>query len=413
MTQNDIYVLRQLAEKYMLYASLSVQKEKINLWEKLNRFEMERPLILFDQLPWHELDVDGFLVNQVENHYWRAVETDLRQKIYKWEHLPADMVLNPYITLPRPIAYSGYGVAVQADILQIGEASNASSRHYTNQFHEMEDIEKIRTPKTVLDKKADAIIRQQASMIFDGIADYKLTGMTLHLGFWDFISEWMGVEQIYIEIIDRPELLHGIMEKLTVCTIEQIEQMNRDGLFDVYTNICHCSHTFEDDFPPKITEFDNPSSKDVWAFGLAQLFTSVSPEVTKEFEVDYMKRIFPYFGRIYYGCCDRLDDRLEYILTLPNVRKISCSPWSNRDVFAEKLPRNYIMSSKPNPSFFASETFEIDLIKQDLTKTFDAAKRNNTNLELIFKDISTVNYQPQRLWETAKTAVEAACEYFS
>jgi len=411
MTKNDIHVLRQLAEKYMGYAGLPAQKEKIKLWKKLNRFEMERPLVLFDQLPWHELDVDDSLTNQVEDPYWRAVETELRQRIYKWEHMPADMALDPYITLPRPIAYSGYGIEAQVDIIQTGGAANALSQRFANQFHGMEDIERIQTPKAILDQSAENVIRQQAHMIFDGIADFKLAGMTLCLGFWDLIAQWMSVEQVYIDLMDRPELLHGIMEKLTVCTIQLIQQMSNDGLFDCYSNSCHCSHTYEDGFPPEGASLGSPSSEDVWAFGLAQLFTSVSPRVTKEFEVDYMKRIFPYFGRIYYGCCDRLDDRLEYILELPNVRKISCSPWSDRDIFAEKLPQHCVMSSKPNPAFFAAEAFEIDVIKQDIAKTFQAAKRNNTSLELIFKDISTVKGQPQRLWDTAKAVVEMACDY--
>ena len=411
MTKNDIYVLKQLAEKYMGYAGLPVQKEKIKLWEKLNRFEMERPLILFDQLPWHELDADGSLRNQAEDPYWRAVETELRQQIYKWEHMPGDMVLNPYITLPRPIAYSGYGVKAQVDTIQTGKAANALSQRFTNLFHGMEDIERIQTPKAVLDQSREDVIRGQAHVIFDGIADFRLAGMTLCLGFWDLIAQWMSVEQVYIDLMDRPELLHGMMEKLTVCTIQLIQQMSKDGLFDCYSNSCHCSHTYEGGFPPEGADLGRPSSEDAWAFGLAQLFTSVSPRVTKEFEVDYMKRIFPYFGRIYYGCCDRLDDRLAYILELPNVRKISCSPWSDRDIFAERLPRHYVMSNKPNPAFFAAEAFDIDVIKQDIAKTLQAAKRNNTNLELIFKDISTVKGRPQRLWDTAKAVVEMACDY--
>ena len=70
-------------------------------------------------------------------------------------------------------------------------------------------------------------------------------------------------------------------------------------------------------------------------FGMAQLFTSVSPQITEEFEVNYMQRIFPHFGAIYYGCCDRLDDRLDKICRMPNIlrertfRKYSSTPRSS------------------------------------------------------------------------------------
>ena len=408
MQQNDIDVLKQLAARYMEYASLPIQKEKISLWKSLNSFNMARPLILFDQLPWHELDVDGFLVNKVEDPYWRNVETDLRQQIYKWEHMPADMVLNPYVTLLRPIDFTGYGVEKQENVLQTDAENCVLSHQYTNQFEEMEDIQKIKTPRAILNRDAEQQIRQQADMIFNGIIDYKMNGIMPHFGFWDKISEWMGVDQVYIKLMDDPDLLHGIMEKMTLGTIEMIKQMNEDGLFDVYSNICHCSQTFEEDFPSKDADLNHPTSRDSWAIGLAQPFTAVSPDITGEFEIPYMKRLFPYLGRIYYGCCDRLDDRLELILELPNVRKISCSPWSNMDIFAQKLPHNYVMSNKPNPALFATDNFEVDSVQQHMAKTFSTAKNNKVNLELIFKDVSTVRYQPQRLWDTAKLAVEMA-----
>ena len=38
-------------------------------------------------------------------------------------------------------------------------------------------------------------------------------------------------------------------------------------------------------------------------------------------------------------------------------------------------------------------------------------KRGGCHVELIMKDISTVRYQPQRLWEWAEIAMETALEY--
>src|SRR5699024_1511157 len=51
-------------------------------------------------LPWHEMDVDGSLVCTILHPYWHTVEQDLRRKIYQYRHMPADMVLPPYLCLP-------------------------------------------------------------------------------------------------------------------------------------------------------------------------------------------------------------------------------------------------------------------------------------------------------------------------
>ena len=404
LCKGDINILRSLATEYAAIAALPVHAEKKRLWLKLNTISMERPMLLIDQIPWNEMDVDGFLELRVSDGYWRRVEQEMRRTIYKWRYMPADMVVDPYICLPRPINNTGWGISNKLDgyIIQ-EEGATASSSHYVNQFEEMEDIEKIRMPVITLDEAREAEIIAEADEIFGGIIEYRMTGNTLHLGVWDSIAQWMGVENCYIELMDRPELIHGIMEKLTQGLISMIDQMNRLQLFDINSNMCHCSQTYLPDMPK---DGDLALSGNAWAFGLAQLFTAVSPEITAEFEVPYMKRVFPYFGAIYYGCCDRLDDRMDAIEKLPKIRKLSCSPWSHREPFAEKMPAYCVMSNKPNPAYLANGTLNEDVIRGDIRRTIDAARSYGRSLELILKDISTVNHNPACLWRWQQIAME-------
>ena len=404
LTHADIDILKSLAREYAEIAALPVQSEKKRLWLKLNTINMERPMLLIDQIPWNEMDVDGSLNCVVGDEYWRQVERELRRTIYKWRHMPADMVVDPYVCLPRPISNSGWGISIAKDGYIIQEAdATASSSHYINQFEEMEDVEKIKMPVITLDEAREQEIIQQAHQIFDGTIDFRMTGNVLHLGVWDTISQWMGVENCYIELMDRPELIHGIMEKLTQGLISMIEQMNRLQLFDINSHMCHCSQTYLPDMPK---DGDLALSGNAWAFGLAQLFTAVSPEITAEFELPYMKRVFPYFGAIYYGCCDRLDDRMDVIEKLPKIRKLSCSPWSHREPFAEKMPAYCVMSNKPNPAYLATGELNEDAIRKDVRRTIAAARAHNRSLELILKDISTVNHNPACLWRWQDIVME-------
>jgi hypothetical protein len=121
-----------------------------------------------------------------------------------------------------------------------------------------------------------------------------------------------------------------------------------------------------------------------------------------------MKRVFPYFKNIYYGCCDRLDDRMEYVSALPNVRKMSCSPWSHREAFAEKLPVSIIMSNKPNPAFLAGDGFDEDAVRADIRYTVETARKYGKTLEMILKDVSTVRYDVSRLKRFCAIAMEEA-----
>ena len=401
----DRETLRALAERYMSYALSDKNNENRRLWRSLNDGTMLKPMVAIDQMPWNELDVDGFLFCTVEDPYYRRIEWNLRSEIYKWERLPVDMVLNPYILLPRPVSNTGYGLRPQYE-LPDNSANKFVSKRYVNQFKEPEDVDKIKTPVIMLDRETESRIISEAKEIFGGIAPVKMQGIILHLGFWDWIAQWMGVENCYIELMDRPEMMHAIMEKLTVATLSVIDQINALGLYDVNCNMCHCSYTFSSGLPPTDCDTDNPTSRDGWGFGMAQLFTSVSPQITEEFEVRYMQRIFPRFGAIYYGCCDRLDDRLDKICKMPNIRKISCSPWSDRENFAANLPQKYVMSNKPSPALLAQTSFDESAVREDLRRTIEAAKKHGLRLEMLLKDISTVKNEPQRLWRWAEIAKE-------
>lgn len=406
LNQHDIDILRPLLQKYAEIASLPIQSAKRELWRDNNEHRSARPMVLIDQVCWNEINTDGSLDAQCEDPYWRGVEEGLRTKLYSWEHMPVDMVFNPYVSLPKPIHDNGWGLEVEMDIRALDQTASVLSQHYHNVLQDEEDIDRIQMPEIWMDMDKYRQIREEADVLFEGIIPYHMQGNCLHLGLWDAISSRMGVENIYMDLIDRPEFLHAVMERMTQCTLRRIEKMNELGAYDVTSNLTHCSHTFSDDLPGKNCDPEFGTTENGWAFGMAQLFTSVSPDVTDEFEVAYMNRIFTHFGAIYYGCCERLDDRMDVLAKLKNVRKISCSPWSDRDHFAEVMPAQCIMSAKPNPVFLATDAFDEEAVRKDLRATIDAARRNNRNLEFLLKDISTIRYDPQRLWRWGEIAME-------
>jgi hypothetical protein len=74
------------------------------------------------------------------------------------------------------------------------------------------------------------------------------------------------------------------------------------------------------------------------------------------------------------------------------------------------LGRDYVLSNKPNPAFLAWDNFDDDAVGNDLRQTKDLARQYGCPLELIFKDISTVHYDPSRLTKIANIAMKIACD---
>jgi hypothetical protein len=75
---------------------------------------------------------------------------------------------------------------------------------------------------------------------------------------------------------------------------------------------------------------------------MAQILTAVSPAMFKEFEVDYAKRWCDRFGLVYFGCCEALDTKMEYVRMVPNVRKVSITQLADVERGAAEIGRDYV-----------------------------------------------------------------------
>jgi hypothetical protein len=121
-----------------------------------------------------------------------------------------------------------------------------------------------------------------------------------------------------------------------------------------------------------------------------------------EFAIEHDLRWLKRFGLTYYGCCEPLDAKAEILSRIPNLRKVSASGWVDVERAVKNLGDKYVLSRKPSPAVFVS--WEAAEAKRQLTVFKEAAK--GCNVEFIMKDISTVNYHPQLLWEWADIAMK-------
>ena len=76
----------------------------------------------------------------------------------------------------------------------------------------------------------------------------------------------------------------------------------------------------------------------------------------------------------------------------------------------EKIGAQYVMSRKPSPAILAEDAWHPERARQELV-AFMEATGGKCHVELIMKDISTVRYQPERLWQWATIASEVAEEW--
>ncbi|NLN46413.1 MAG: hypothetical protein GX153_07595 [Clostridiaceae bacterium] len=411
MNQNDIRIIRELASRVADLAGLSVQAEKRDMWKRLNALRPVRPMVLIDEIPWHEMDVDGFLKSQCEDPFLRRIEGGLRRTLYRWDHLRCDMVVEPYIEVPRAIDSTGFGIEKNEDTAVTDQNNWIVGHHYKPQIETEEDLEKLIVPTLSEDKTANERREAMAREALGGILDVRMTGMYVYSTLWDTLVEWITPEEVLVGVAERPEFLEAAMDKYVTVFEAMIDQAEQKNLLDDTLTVSHCSYsyTYEDEFP-RHKPGEHVSALNCWTDATAQLFGSISAADHDRLEFQYIKRICARFGRVYYGCCEPLHDRMHLVRKLPNVRKVSCSPWCNIDIAAENIHGDFVAVNKPNPAWVAQETFDTGLIGADLRRTRDACARNKTPLEYILKDISTVKYKPQRIWDWADIAMKTVLD---
>ena len=403
---NDKIIIRELAKQYAEAAALPVMAERKHLWKQLNGLKPARPMIAIDQVCWCEMEVDDELTLRCENDECRAYEESLRKALYQHKHMPVDQVIEPFIPVAKAITGLGFGIDSREETLASDEKNDVLSRRFENQFTCMVDIEKITMPVIGHDTAETARREAVATELFDGILDIRLMGAEPWITIWDPISMWMGVENALFAFADEPELMHALAGRMIAVYESTINQLEGQELLRPPQSLIHCTGAWTDELPATGYDPDKVRLKDLWGCGLAQMMGACSPAMFEEFELEYCLPLFKRFGLLYYGCCDSLDGKLDLVKKIPNVRKISASPWSTQESFAEQIGSGYVFSRKPNPALLATHDFDAALVRADLMQTKAICEKNDSPLEFILKDISTVRYQPERLWEWARIAAE-------
>jgi hypothetical protein len=103
-----------------------------------------------------------------------------------------------------------------------------------------------------------------------------------------------------------------------------------------------------------------------------------------------------------------LDKRWHIVKEIPNLRRVSVSPWADIGNMAEKLGDQYIFSMKPRPSDLAMADFDEERIRAELRDALH--KTRECRVEVIMKDNHTIRNDPQRVvrWvEIARQESEA------
>lgn len=403
---HDRNTLRILAESYAQAASDETHAHKASLWKQLNGLNAQRPMVWINEICWGEIEaIDDELRCRCEDPTLRGVEAELRRTLYQWNHLRCDMTLEPCFFVTKAYAETGYGIA--EDSLHSGADRGAAE--YRSVIRSLKDVETIQNP-TVTPRHEQT--QRQVELLKDVVGDIlpvEVRGIVSSQprAMWDVLICFYGIDELMLDMIDNPELVHAAADRMTSAILNRHEQYEQFGLLELNNRgnrVGTGALGWTDELPADDFDGEHVRMIDCWGGQMAQIFSGVSPAMHEEFALQYELRILEKFGLNYYGCCEPLDRKLDLMKQIPRLRKVSMSPYVNWQAAAEGVGRQYVFSAKPNPAVLATESWHPEQARADLRKILEATR--GCHVEIIMKDIHTLRNEPHRLWEWAEIAME-------
>ncbi|MFL7868772.1 MAG: hypothetical protein AB8I58_08090 [Anaerolineales bacterium] len=398
-TTQDRKILRDLARQVAEIADDPVMEERRQLWSEHNSLRSSRPMMLvFPEGSWIELIPQNSL--QCQSEWARAAEMRLRQMIYTYDHFQDDTVVEKEWQASEWwqqdfFRDTGWGIEIERQ--QASDQRGAFA--FKPVIRERADLKKLRYPEVVYDQAAHERAVEGMHDLFGDILEVKKTGIK-HVSFHMMMicTGWLGLENILFDMIDRPEFVHEVMRFLESGYhnwLDQLEEMNLLSLNNDNTYQSTGGNGYTTELPAPDFDPQQVRTIDMWGSSESQEFQVVSPKMHAEFALQYEKRLLARFGLNGYGCCEDLSKKLDEVFTIPNLRRISISPFADVDVCAPKLKGDYIFSWKPHPAHLVGE-FNQELIRDDLRHTVELAHQHGNVLEIILKDTHTCEHHPER-----------------
>ncbi len=394
----DRTALRTLAAQVAELAALPEMTIRRKKWVEHNSLRSTEPVMFISpEGAWEEMILPSDL--HCEGDEARSIEWELRHRLYVYTHFQDDSVIEAEWIVNAPLRDTGWGLE------PVKEASTEQRGAFRIRpiLNNRDDLQKLRLPDLIYDRAAHEDRASQMHDLFGDLLTIKPRGVSsvsYHL--WSQYIYLRGENRYMEDFMDAPDFVHEVMRLFETGHHRLLQQMMNLNLLSLNNdNTYHSSggNGYTDQLPAPGFDPAHVRPCDMWASAESQELAGVSPKMHREFALEYEKRLLAPFGLNGYGCCEDLSRKIKDVLTLPNLRRISISPFADVDRSAIALAGQAIYSWKPQPAHLVGE-FNADLIRAYIRHTVEVCRENGCFLEIILKDTHTCEHHPERfdLW---------------
>lgn len=377
--------LRDLAKHQLELAESPENRERERAWYAHNALEGDRPMVVFEEGTCRQ----EFYTPRCEDPEDRLLESQMLQTIRAHELVGDDKVIPNYVKIPVKIDAKLFGLERSRTV-----AAEGLGFHDEPVLEDLdEDLEKLSPTEFSFDEAAARRLEERAHELF---GDVLPTRRVNELNQWHFtltqhVVNLMGMENMCYAMYDTPESFHGLMKFLVEDFRRLLRWEEKNGLlFANAGNDYMGSGSFC--FNRELAQEGAVVSTQTWGHLNSQETVAISPDMYGEFIFPYYAEAAREFGLLYYGCCEPVHPIWDdYISKLPNLRKVSISPWCDEEIMSQRLTGSKVIySRKPSPNFLGvTPAFDEEAFTAYIKNTVELTRGCHT--EFIFRDVYTLH----------------------
>lgn len=354
----DKEILKPLIDRTLDLAQRQKEQFKKELWAKFNGLEPVEKIpvcVTFELIPdsqWNLMFGANHL--RCNSELARQIEFDLKKRTWAAHNIPDDHVLWPVVFVPAVQATPhSWGVPIEWH----SSTDPEGAKEIIAPFAESVDLSKLQQPRTQIDAQATSARVEEAADLLSRRLPVQVRYPRMNDAPFDIAVEMRGLEKTMLDVSDHPERLHALLDFLTTAIIADHRHRQEQGWINATLDpsdkylmvpvLRHVSAAASPGFAGR-----KPHLSDEWAYISAQTSSGLGPDMYAQFVAPYNNRLAELYTNktVYYHGCECLDQKLDAIAQMPNLRRHHVSPWSSLPKAVEKYQGSVVLEVHVHPA---------------------------------------------------------------
>lgn len=411
VNEQDKIILREVAKQQWEWSQTPQNKQIEQEWYRHHRFEKGRPMIHLELWTFKQDVIDQRL--RCVTPLGRKIETTLYEQFLNAALFGDDRVVPDYFPIYWQTEFNLFDIKVEVIHADDGHGSDLGHQFQYVIGDLRADYDKLKPSTYGVNREATLSYQKVIEEIFGDILPTKIQAGCLYAVPTQQIVHFMGMENMMMAMMDEPDLFKDMMDRVATDYITYFNWLSQENLILPTTGnqpLGQGTWCYTDELPTTLGRAFTP--KDVWGFMDSQETVGISPAMFEEFIFPCYEKIAQKFGLFSYGCCEPVHPIWEQTISkMPNLRKVSISPWCDEVYMGNQLRgKKIIYHRKPSPNYLGvGIKLDEEGLRAHIRTTLEAVR--GCQLEITQRDVYTIHQdesKARRYVEIIREEIEAA-----